>query len=101
MGSGGTRRAPSTGAHAQEMTQTDAKTTAPAVAFWIARQVAEALGALREAGWMHGDVKPSNIFLSPEGHVTLLDLGFARRRHETGSAVDRCVLGTGSYFAPE
>ena len=50
---------------------------------------------------MHGDVKPSNIMLSPDGHATLLDLGFARRTDETGSAVDRCVLGTFHYIAPE
>lgn len=68
---------------------------------WIARQVAEALAALHTDGWMHGDVKPSNIFLSPEGHATLLDLGFARRPDETGSAVDRCVMGTCAYLAPE
>jgi serine/threonine-protein kinase len=70
-------------------------------ALWTVRQVAEALGALDVGGWMHGDVKPSNIFLSPRGHVTLLDLGFARRRGETGAAVDRCVMGTWSYLAPE
>ena len=68
---------------------------------WIARQTAEALDALHQAGWMHGDVKPSNIMLSPGGHATLLDLGFARRLDETGSAVDRCVLGTFHYIAPE
>ena len=72
-----------------------------AAALWITRQAAEALGALHAAGWMHGDVKPSNLFISPEGHVTLLDLGFARRPEETGSAVDRCVLGTCRYMAPE
>ena len=63
--------------------------------------MAEALGALDAGGWMHGDVKPSNIFLSPQGHVTLLDLGFARRRGESGTAADRCVMGTGHYLAPE
>ncbi|MGA2796601.1 MAG: serine/threonine-protein kinase [Thermoguttaceae bacterium] len=68
---------------------------------WIARQTAEALDALHQAGWMHGDVKPSNIMLSAGGHATLLDLGFARRRDETGSVVDRCVLGTFHYIAPE
>jgi len=71
------------------------------VVLWIARQTAEALDALHTAGWMHGDVKPSNIFLATEGHVTLLDLGFARRNDETGSAVDRCVMGTCNYMAPE
>jgi serine/threonine-protein kinase len=68
---------------------------------WIARQVGEALEALWSAGWMHGDVKPANIHLSLEGHVTLLDLGFARHRQETGSVIDRCVLGTVAYLAPE
>ncbi len=70
-------------------------------ALWITRQMGEALEALWSAGWMHGDVKPANIHLSPEGHATLLDLGFARNRQETGSAVDRCVLGTVAYLAPE
>ena len=71
------------------------------VALWIARQVAEALDALHQAGWMHADVKPSNLFLSPDGHVTLLDLGFARRPDETTSIVNRCVTGTMQYIAPE
>jgi len=71
------------------------------VALWIARQVAQALEALDAAGWMHGDVKPANVFISPEGHVTLLDLGFARSKDETGSAVDRLLTGTCNYMAPE
>ena len=71
------------------------------VALWIARQVAEALEALHSSGWMHGDVKPGNVLISPQGHATLLDLGFARRSHETGSAVDRWLTGTCNYMAPE
>lgn len=75
------------------------------VALWIVRQVGEALGGMSAAGWIHGDVKPSNVFLSPEGHVTLLDLGFARKADETCSkthAIDRRYFaGTGSYLSPE
>ncbi len=70
-------------------------------ALWIARQVADALDALHGARWMHGDVKPSNIFVAPEGHVTLLDLGFARRTDEKEPVAERCLTGTGHYLAPE
>ena len=68
---------------------------------WMARQTAEALDALYVAGWIHGDVTPGNIQVSPSGHVTLLDLNFARRREEIGSAADRPIMGTCSYLAPE
>lgn len=71
------------------------------IALGTARQIAMGLDALDRAGWMHGDVKPANVYVSPEGHVTLLDLGFARRSSEIGSVVDRCVMGTWTYIAPE
>jgi eukaryotic-like serine/threonine-protein kinase len=71
------------------------------VALWIARQVAEALGALDDAGWLHGDVKPANIFVSPEMHVTLIDLGFASREGEAAQLGERPILGTARYMAPE
>jgi serine/threonine-protein kinase len=70
-------------------------------ALWIARQTAEALAALHAAGWLHGDVATGNIHISSAGHVTLLDLNFARRTGETGSAADRPIMGTASYLAPE
>jgi eukaryotic-like serine/threonine-protein kinase len=70
-------------------------------ALWIARQTAEALDGLHAAGWTHGDVTPGNIHVSPAGHVTLIDLSFARRRDEIGSAADRPIMGTCSYIAPE
>jgi serine/threonine protein kinase len=50
---------------------------------------------------MHADVKPSNIHVSPDGHATLLDLGFARQPADTTSVVSRCVTGTMHYLAPE
>ena len=80
------------------------------VVLWIVRQVAEALEGMFEAGWIHGDIKPDNVFVSPQGHVTLLDLGFAKRVAEAGGksqlgkagSIDwRYFTGTGSYLAPE
>lgn len=68
---------------------------------WIARQSAEALDYLHGLGWIHGDVKPANIHVSPLGHVTLLDLGFVRRPDAADAAGERPVLGTLNYLAPE
>jgi serine/threonine-protein kinase len=73
----------------------------PSTACWVARQTAEALDALHQAGWVHADVKPDNILLSPQRHATLLDLGFAHRRDEAAREEGGCLLGTISYMAPE
>jgi len=70
-------------------------------ALCIVRQTAQALEALHAGGWRHGDVKPQNILVSPEGHVTLLDLGFARSVWQRDPVADRCVQGTWHYLAPE
>jgi serine/threonine protein kinase len=67
----------------------------------VARQVAEALAALHDRGWVHADIKPGNIFLSPCGQATLLDLGFARRAGELRERVRRPLLGAPAYLAPE
>ena len=73
-----------------------------ATALWIARQTAEALGALHRAGFVHGDVKPDNIHLVDDGTAKLLDLGFAHRPGENAALVRKgYVLGTANYLAPE
>ncbi len=71
------------------------------VALAIARQAAAALAALAEHGNRHGDVKPANLMLSPAGHVTLLDLGFACHREDEAGLSARHWLGTPHYAAPE
>ncbi|MCE9604468.1 MAG: serine/threonine protein kinase [Planctomycetia bacterium] len=72
-----------------------------ATALWYGRQAAEGLAALHDAGWLHADVKPSNLFVGPDGHVTLIDLGYARRRDDESNSESQCVLGTVDYLAPE
>lgn len=68
------------------------------VALWLVRQTAQALNALHESGWIHGDVKPANVIVGSRGHVTLVDLGFAARIHTLPSHQYR---GTPAYSAPE
>ena len=70
-------------------------------AMWIARQTAEALDALHRHGFLHGDVKPGNVQLAPTGHVTLLDLSFARPMNDGSTLVGLPLLGTLNYLAPE
>ena len=90
------------GASLAELLTTGSRLVLP-VALWIARQVAEALEGLQQAGWLHGDIKPGNVMVAPSGHVTLVDLGFARRLCESRDEwlVDRPLTGTLSYLAPE
>lgn len=86
------------------------KSLPSASSLWIARQIAEALEGLHEAGWIHGDVKPHNVVLSPHGHATLIDLGFARpvdldliARLDADSSCDSqsVLAATPAYAAPE
>lgn len=74
----------------------------PPVALWFVRQAAEGLAALHAHGWLHGDVKPSNLLVSPQGHVTIIDLGFARQLQQLASTEPpRSLAATPQYAAPE
>jgi serine/threonine protein kinase len=71
-------------------------------ALWITRQIAEALGALHRAGFLHGDIKPDNLRLIDDGTAILTDLGFAHRPGENAAFLRAgYVLGTANYLAPE
>jgi serine/threonine-protein kinase len=72
------------------------------LALWIARQVADGLASLHEAtGMIHTDVKPANVFVSPTGHTTLFDFGFAQTPAEARHWSTRPLAGTLAYIAPE
>jgi len=70
----------------------------------IARQAAAGLSAVHRAGFVHGDVKPSNVVVSHAGErvvVKLIDLGVARKIGEADPALRGLLVGTPSYMSPE
>ena len=82
---------------------------APERAVFISLQVLAALGVAHEAGLVHRDVKPGNVFVTPIAGgadlVKVLDFGVAKVvRDGPPSSFQsdvRHVVGTVSYMAPE
>jgi len=73
----------------------------PATALLIVRQVAEALAALHGAGWLHGQVRPEHVIVSPQGHGTLIDLAQARRLESEECDAQAWPPSALAYAAPE
>jgi hypothetical protein len=65
------------------------------------QQLATGLAALHAAGKVHCDIKPSNVRVTPEGRVVLLDFGLLFDSGPVEPAETGRVLGTAVYMAPE
>ena len=67
----------------------------------IAEQLRTILAKIHARGVIHADLKPSNIILGDNGHITLVDFGFAVRRDESTQAWPLPRGGTPAFLAPE
>ena len=69
----------------------------PGAAVAIIRSCLTALDKLHSRGVVHGDIKPSNIMLTPEGEVKIIDIGSAFE----SSTSQKAYFCTPEYAAPE
>ncbi len=84
----------------------------------VARQMAEALEFAHERGIIHRDLKPTNVMLTSDGSVKVLDFGLAKALEAPGAGPRTdvlnaptitspaftnigVILGTAAYMAPE
>ncbi len=70
----------------------------------LVSQVARGLDVARQAGIVHRDVKPQNVFLSERGADrvwTILDFGVSTIEHGEGTLTRGAAVGTPSYMSPE
>jgi tetratricopeptide (TPR) repeat protein/TolB-like protein len=75
----------------------------------LGMQLAEGLAAAHDQGVIHRDLKPGNLFITPDGRLKVLDFGLAKLLHaEPAGDLTRSVTtesgaisGTVPYMSPE
>jgi TolB-like protein/predicted Ser/Thr protein kinase len=85
----------------------------PGAVLDLVAQVTDALRAAHARGVVHRDVKPSNVMVTDDGRVKVLDFGLAKHVPFVGEAADTwsgqrrledpmgALLGTAAYMSPE
>ena len=67
----------------------------------IAIQTAQGLQAAHEKGIVHRDIKSSNLMVTPQGQVKVMDFGLAQLAERSKLTKTTASLGTPSYMSPE
>ena len=76
---------------------------------WVGARIAEGLHAaheLRDAagmnvGFVHRDVSPTNVLISYDGRIKIIDFGLAKAQHRLSKTTAGVLKGKYAYMAPE
>ncbi len=71
----------------------------PAAGPALLAQICEGLAQLHQAGWVHGDLKPANVLLMPDGSARLADFNMAAELEGTHAYTP--AFSTPDYTPPE
>src|SRR5205085_81769 len=67
----------------------------------ILQQLCSALQYAHEHDVIHGNIKPSNVFVASDGRMLLADFGIARSYDDSQQSLTRVGWGSAEYAAPE
>ncbi len=67
----------------------------------ILQQIGSAVQYAHDHDALHGNIKPSNIFVTSDGRMLLADFGIARGYDDSQQSLTRVGWGSAEYAAPE
>lgn len=81
----------------------------PSAAAAAGKQIASGMSSAHAAGVVHGDLKPDNLLVSPDGTIKIMDFGLAKRTAARDLESSTLLMtdsgaglsGTPRYMAPE